>query len=270
MVLAAGAVGSPQLLMLSGIGPAEQSRSLGIEVVRHLPGVGQNLQDHPFAQVTFTTREPVDTASMPDTPHVVLRSDPAADPDLQLVFVHFPLPHREPGAEMEPWGGSAWRPERLDGYSVLFSLQRPHSRGSLRLAGADPGDSPLIDLGYYTDPRDLDLMVTALRRARQLGGAGALGPWRNGESAPGADVTGDAELRDYIKPATSSLCHLVGICAIGTGEHAVVDPDLRVRGIDGLRVADASVMPSIIAANTNATVLAIAERASSLLTGQNG
>jgi choline dehydrogenase len=155
----------------------------------------------------------------------------------------------------------------MDGYSVLCSLQRPYTRGSLKLAGPDPRESPLIDLGYYTDPHDLDLMVTALRRARQLGTANALDPWRTGELAPGGEVTSDAEMREYVKLATSSLCHLVGTCAIGTGERAVVDPDLRVHG--GLRVADASVMPSIVAANTNASVLAIAERAAAILTGQS-
>ncbi|XDO64366.1 GMC family oxidoreductase [Streptomyces sp. RLB1-33] len=268
-MLAAGAIGSPQLLLVSGVGPAEQLWHLAIDVVHHLPGVGENLQDHPFAQVTFTTREPVDAGGMPDTPHLVLRSDSAADPDLQLVFVHFPLPHRKPGAAMEPWGSSAWQPERMDGYSVLCSLQRPYSRGSLKLAGPDPRESPLIDLGYYTDPRDLDLMVTALRRARQMGTANALDRWRTCELAPGGEVTSDAEMREYVKLATSSLCHLVGTCAIGTGERAVVDPDLRVHGIGGLRVADASVMPSIVAANANATVLAIAERAAAILTGQS-
>ncbi|MER5942622.1 GMC family oxidoreductase N-terminal domain-containing protein [Streptomyces sp. NPDC001928] len=266
VVLAAGAVGSPQLLLVSGVGPAEQLRRLGIAVVHDLPGVGENLQDHPFAQVTFSTREPVEAGGLPDTPHVVLRSSPAADPDLQFVFVHFPLPHRKSGALAEPWGSSAWQPERMDGYSVLFSLQRPHSRGSLTLAGADPAAAPLIDLGYYTDPRDLDLMVSALRRARTMGAADALAPWRTSESTPGAEVNGDDELREYVKLATSSLSHLVGTCAIGTGDRAVVDPTLRVHGLEGLRVADASVMPSIVAANTNATVLAIAERAASILT----
>jgi choline dehydrogenase len=266
VVLAAGVIGSAQLLLVSGIGPAGQLRSLGIEVVQDLPGVGENLQDHPFAYVSFTAREPLDDGGLPDTPHVVLRSDPAADPDLQLVFVHFPLPHRKPGATIEPWGSSAWRPERTDGYSVTFSLQRPRSRGRLTLASPDPGAAPIIDPGYYTDPRDLDLMVTALRRAREMGHADALRPWRTGELTPGVEVTSDADLREYVKLATGSFAHLVGTCAIGTGERAVVDPQLRVRGIAALRVADASVMPSIVAANTNATVLAIAERAASILT----
>jgi choline dehydrogenase len=109
-------------------------------------------------------------------------------------------------------------------------------------------------------------MVTALRRARALGGADALAPWRTGESAPGASDDGDEQLRAYLTQTTRTLFHPVGTCAIGTGAHAVTDPDLQVHGIANLRVADASVMPSIVAANTNATVLAIAERAASILT----
>jgi choline dehydrogenase len=266
VVLTAGVIGSAQLLLVSGIGPAGQLRRLGIEVVHDLPGVGDNLQDYPFAYVSFTAKGPLDDGGLPDTPHVVLRSDPAADPDLQLVFMHFPLPHRKPGATVEPWGSSASRPELTDGYSVTFSLQRPRSRGTLTLASPDPRVAPVIDPGYYTDPRDLDLMVTALRRARDMGHASALRPWRTGELAPGSEVTSDADLRRYIKLATGSFSHLVGTCAIGNDGRAVVDPQLRVHGIAGLRVADASVMPSVVAANTNATVLGIAERAASILT----
>ncbi|WP_194916975.1 GMC family oxidoreductase [Catenulispora rubra] len=267
VVLAAGAIGSPQLLMVSGIGPAEHLRALGIEVAHDLPGVGENLQDHPFAHVTFDAEGPIDFGVAPDMPHVLLRSDPASDPNLQFVFLHFPLPHRAPGAASEPWGSSAWRPERADGYTVLFSLQRPYSRGSVRLVEPSIEVAPVIDLGCYADDRDLDLMVTALRRARELGGADALAPWRTGEAAPGAAMVGDDELRTYLRLTTSTLFHPVGTCAMGTGRDAVTDSELRVRGIGNLRVVDASVMPSIVAANTNATVLAVAERAASLLIG---
>ncbi|MEV0473923.1 GMC family oxidoreductase [Streptomyces prunicolor] len=129
---------------------------------------------------------------------------------------------------------------------------------------------PLIDLGFYTDPRDLDRMVTGIRRAREIGSFRALAPWRVAELAPGAAVTDDVPLRDYVRLATGSFAHLVGTCAIGTDERAVVDPELRVRGIEGLRIADASVMPSIVAANTNATVLAIAERAAAIIAPPRG
>ncbi|SEM19826.1 GMC family oxidoreductase [Streptacidiphilus jiangxiensis] len=268
VVLSAGAIGSPQLLMVSGVGPAEHLRQVGVDVVHDLPGVGRNLQDHPFAQVTYTTPEPIIPDGLPDMAHTMLRSTPDADPDLQFVFLHFPMPHRSPGSTVEPWGSSDWRPERLDGYSVLFSLQRPRSRGRVGLAGPTVDTAPLIDLGYYSDPRDLDLMVKALRMARSMGEAEALSRWRISELTPGSSAVRDAELRDYVKLATGSYFHLVGSCAMGTGGDAVVDPELKVHGIEGLRVADASVMPSIVAANTNATVLAIAERAAEIIAGR--
>ena len=119
VVLAAGAIGSPQLLMVSGIGPAEHLRSQGIDVAHDLPGVGKNLQDHPFSHVTFAADGPIDGGEAPDMPRVLLRSDPTEDPNLQFVFLHFPLPHRKSGAAIEPWGSADWRPERVDGYSVL-------------------------------------------------------------------------------------------------------------------------------------------------------
>ncbi|MEU7481818.1 GMC oxidoreductase [Lentzea sp. NPDC042327] len=245
VLLAAGAVGSAQLLLLSGVGPANRLRELGIDVVRDLPGVGENLQDHPFGHVTFTSRVSADDGRVPDTPQVLLRSDPVADPDLRLVFTHFALPHGKPD----------------NGFSVMFSLQRPHSRGSVRLVTADPHEVPLVDPGHYRDPRDLDLMVTGLRRAREVGEAAALSRWRIGEHLPGAGVTSDEELRAYVRRVTGTFLHFAGTCAIG----AVVDPQLRVYGTGGLRVVDASVMPTVVAAPPSASVLAVAERAAVLV-----
>jgi len=261
VVLAAGVIGSAQLLLVSGIGPAEHLERVGVDVIHDLPGVGGNLQDHPFTHVSFGTTAPVAGAGLPDVPHAVLRSDPAVDPDLQLVVTPVAMAVRSPGEDFEPWGSARWRPEPSVGYSVTVSVQRPESRGTLRLASPDPTVAPLIDPGFYTDPRDLDRMVIGIHKARAIGASLALTPWRVAELAPGAAVTDDASLRDYVRLATGSFAHLVGTCAIGTDEQAVVDPELRVRGVDGLRIADASVMPSIVAANTNATVLAIAERA---------
>ncbi|ANZ35647.1 hypothetical protein BBK82_05710 [Lentzea guizhouensis] len=245
VLLTAGAIGSAQLLLLSGVGPADHLRDNGIDVVHDLPGVGGNLQDHPFAYVTYTSRISADDGRVPDTPQVLLRSDPIEDPDLRLVFTHFALPNGLPE----------------NGYSVMFSLQRPHSRGSVRLAGTDPHDVPVVDPGHYRDPRDLDLMVTALRRAREMGEAKALSRWRVGEFRPGASMASDEELRAYVRAVTGSFRHFAGTCAIGR----VVDPALRVHGVDGVRVADASVMPTIVAANPSASVLAIAERAAVLV-----
>jgi choline dehydrogenase len=265
-VLAAGVIGSAQLLMVSGIGPAEHLRAVNVEVVHDLPGVGQNLHDHPFTHVSFRSGAPVAHARLPDLPHVVLRSAPSAEPDLQLVVTPAPMAVRSPGDDFEPWGSSKWRPEQGSGYSVTVSLQRPRSRGTIRLTSPYPEIDPLIDPGYYTHPHDLELMVIGLRRARELGEAEALAPWRVAELSPGTDMTDDESLLHYVRRSTRSFFHLVGTCAMGTGERSVVDPELRVHGIEGLRVADASVMPSIVSANTNATVLAIAERTASILT----
>jgi choline dehydrogenase len=179
---------------------------------------------------------------------VLLRTDPAGDPDLQIFFIEAPL-----------HGRFVPRPE--DGYSVVFSLMTPVSRGTVRLAGPDPGLAPLIDPRYLTDDHDVERMLTGLRIAREIGSAEALSPSR--EVPPG-------EPHAYLRDTVSSYYHAAGTCRIGHDGTAVVDSELRVHGIEGLRVADASVMPSIVSANTNATVLAIAERAAALVRGGAG
>jgi choline dehydrogenase len=146
----------------------------------------------------------------------------------------------------------------------MVSLMAPFSRGSLRLAGISPGAHPLIDPAYYTDQRDVDIVVAGLRIAREIGAAPALSPWCGREALPGPDVRGE-ELRTYIRTNLRSYSHYAGTCAIGTDDRSVVDTSLHVHGISNLRVADASVMPSPISANTNATVYAIAERAAELI-----
>jgi choline dehydrogenase len=151
---------------------------------------------------------------------------------------------------------------------VVSALMTPVSRGSLRLNGADPEGSPLIDPNYLADERDVESMVIGLRRAREVGEAKALSAWRDHELMPGTAVQDDAALRDAVRQNAGTLFHAVGTCRIGTDSGAVVDPELRVHGVEGLRVADASVMPSIVSTNTCATVLAIAERAATLITGK--
>jgi choline dehydrogenase len=256
VVLSAGAIGTPQLLMLSGVGPAGHLRELGIEVVADLPGVGANLQDHPMSQVAYTATHPVGPGGYTTRPHVLLRSDLSAAPDLQVLFVEFPVhPRKAPGPE--------------DGYSILFSLMTPASRGTVRLASADPAEPPLIDPRYLTDPSDIARMTTGLRVAREIGSARALAAVRGRELFPGPDAQTDEALHAYLRATLSTYFHPVGTAKIGTDAMAVVDPLLQVQGIANLRIADASVMPSIVSANTNATVLAIAERAASLIGGES-
>lgn len=251
-VLAAGAVGSPHLLMLSGIGPADHLRSVGVPVVADLPGVGANLQDHVTSYVVYGSPEATPAAGPSAEAQVVARSSAAAAPDLLLLFV---------GAALRP----RWTGAEPGGHSVLFSLMDPASRGTLRLRDADPAGSPLLDPAYLTDDRDLERLVAGLRLARQLGGTGALASFGTAEDFPGTGATDDEACRAYLRATASTYFHPAGTCRIGTDPLAVVDPALRVRSTAGLRIADASVMPSLVSAPTNATVLAIAERAAHLM-----
>jgi choline dehydrogenase len=254
VVLTAGAIGTAHLLMLSGIGPADHLRDRGVEVVHHLPGVGGNLQDHVMAGVVYSAARPLPE---PHNNHGealgLLRSSAAADaPDLQIIFVDVPS-HSPvlagPGA----------------GYTIRVSLMRPHSRGTVRLASAVPTDAPAIDPAYYSDPRDLRLMVAGIEAARTIGRAKALDGWRGEEVLPGPGVEDDAAIASYLRQAVASYFHPVGTARIGTDENAVVNEELKVRGIEGLRVADGSVMPSIVSGNTNATIYGIAERAAAIV-----
>lgn len=256
VVLSAGAIGTPQLLMLSGVGPWDHLRDVGVEPVLDLPGVGANLQDHPMSTITYSTRQPIpaDPADPPGQAAGLVRSDLATDgPDLQILFVS--LPYRAPSL-----------PGPDSGYTISFSAMAPYSRGSVRLAAADAKVPPRVDPNYLGDERDVATMTAGLRVAREIGETAALAPWRDAEAQPGPDIRSAATVRDYLRRSLLAYFHYSGTCRIGEDETAVVDPWLRVRGISGLRVADASVMPSIVSANTNATVYAIAERAAQLLT----
>jgi choline dehydrogenase-like flavoprotein len=256
VVLSAGAVGTPQLLMLSGIGPADHLDDHGIEVVADLPGVGANLHDHPMCGVVYQSAQPVPHGTNNHGEVLGLLSTGIGEhgPDVQILFLDIPLRADSlPGPGME------------HGYAIMASLVTPFSRGSLRLASRTPGAHPVIDPAYYTDQRDLDIVVAGLRIAREIGAAPALAPWCGGEALPGPDLRGRESLRGYVKTNMQSYHHYAGTCAIGTDERSVVDTSLRVHGISNLRVADASVMPSPISANTNATVYAIAERAVELI-----
>ncbi len=255
VVLTAGAIGSPQLLMLSGIGPQAHLREVGVNVVLDLPGVGANLHDHPTAVLVYRAAIPV-PAAVNNHAEVIglMQSEWAgAAPDLQVVFV-------DAAAEM------AGVDIPVDnGYTFGVSLMQPVSRGTVRLSAPDNSTAPRIDPNYFGDDRDMRTMIAGLRLAREIGQASALAAWRGEEVAPGPDVTDEEALRAYVKASFISYYHPVGTCAMGNTESSVVDSEMRVRGIGGLRVADASVMPSIPSNNTNATVYAIAERAAEMI-----
>jgi choline dehydrogenase-like flavoprotein len=252
VVLTAGTVGSAQLLLTSGIGPPSDLRAVGVEVAADLPGVGANLFDHPMSGVVYRSARPVPAGQNNHGEALgLIRSHPDAGmPDLQIMFVDVPLRAQTlPGPAI---GG---------GYTLATSLMLPRSRGSVRLASAEPGTPPLIDPNYYADPRDLETFAAGLRATREIGRAAALDPWRGEEVLPGPGADDNPCLRGYLRRNLSTYAHPGGTCRIGT--------DLRVRGISGLRVADASVMPSAPSANTNATVYAIAERAAGLIQAQS-
>lgn len=256
VVVAAGTVGSPLVLMRSGIGPARHLRETGVEVIADVSGVGQNLQDHPAATVVYESARRMPQGENGHGEVLgLLRSDPALDaPDLQILFVDVPLSVPAlPGPDQ--------------GYALLVSLMAPRSRGSVRMRSADPRIGPRLDPNYLSDSRDIDVLVTGLDLARAIGRAGALDLWRGAEVHPGADTSTENTLRAYLLSALQTYHHPVGTCRIGDDETAVLDTELRVRGIEGLRVADASVMPSIVSGNTMATVYGIAERAAGLIGG---
>jgi choline dehydrogenase len=259
VVLAAGAIGSAQLLLVSGIGPGDHLRTVGVEPVVELPGVGSNLHDHPLASVVYAASRPIPfpmTNGPGEAMGFVQTSKGQDGPDLQFVFMAAPLP-------------VPTLPTPEHGYTMFFSAITPHSRGSVRLLSPDIEVLPEVDPRYLADERDVAAMCEGLRVARRIGQAGALASWRSEEVNPGSHVsdTDTAALHEYLRLSLGCYFHYVGTCRMGRGELAVVDPQLRVRGITGLRVADASVMPSIVAANTAATVYGIAERAADLIKG---
>jgi choline dehydrogenase len=237
--------------MLSGLGPERHLRKLDIDVVEDLAGVGANLHDHPLAGITYEARQPVEPGANNHAEVSALqRTGPDVDePDLQFVFIDVPF---HPATLQGP----------ANGYTIAFSVMTPLSRGTLRLASADPAQAPRINPNYLAEPEDVRRMLIGLQRAREIGAASALADWRARQVLPGPEAVDAACAREYLERCTGPYFHLVGTCAIGQ----VVDPQLRVRGIDGLRVADASVMPSIVSANTNATTVMIAERAAALIT----
>jgi choline dehydrogenase len=254
VIVCAGAVGSPQLLLLSGIGPAGALRAVGVDPVADLPGVGQNLQDHPIVLVSYASPAPLPASGYNHGEvYAALRSGFAdAWPDLHLFPILLPLAPQ--GCQAPPYG-----------YALVAAVVAPDSRGSVRLASADPRATPLIDPGFLHQARDVDRLQEALEVVRQAGCGAEFGQVRLAEVWPGPQVRTRAGVRGYLRRRVGSYYHPAGSCRMGSDPGAVVDPQLRVHGVAGLRVADASVMPVIPNAPLNATVLAIAEKAAELI-----
>jgi choline dehydrogenase len=256
VVVCGGTIGSPQLLLLSGIGPAEELRALGIDVVADVPGVGRNLHDHLLSPVIFAAEREVGPPS-PGLPacqtHLFWRSRPGLPvPDIQPI--HFMVPMYEP-----------WMDGPENGFTLLGGMVRPVSRGTVRLTGPSPEDPVALDPNILACDADLDSLVAAVELCRRIGAAPALRAWGASERYPGPSVDTAEGLEQYVRETAITYHHQVGTCKMGTDEDAVVDPRLRVRGIEGLRVADASIMPAVTTGNTNAPSIMIGERAAQFL-----
>ncbi len=256
VVLAAGAYNSPQLLMCSGLGPADHLTDHGIDVVADLPGVGRNLQDHLFAFVVHERtddRPPAPTSNIGEGAGYLYVDEDEPAPDVQFHFC--PTYYMNHGFD---------NPEGL-GFSLGVTQVRPESVGRVELASADPTDDPVIDPQYLSAEPDLAVLREGIKRAREVARADALSEFRGPEVWPGEDVETDAEIEAHIRETAHTVYHPVGTCKMGSDEMAVVDDSLRVHGVEGLRVADASVMPKITSGNTNAPAIAIGEKAAAMI-----
>ena len=283
VILCAGAVQTPQLLQLSGVGPAALLREHGIPIVAELPGVGENLQDHLQLRLLYRVSKPIttndDLRSLAGRARIALewllrRSGPLAvginqgglftrlmpgerTPDIQFHFGT--LSADVSGGAPHPWPGCTFSVCQL----------RPASRGSIRIASPDPAAAPSIRANYLASETDRRYAVASLRYARRLAATAALAPYLVEEIRPGPEVESDAALLDSARRFGQTIFHPVGTCRMGTDAMAVVDPRLRVRGVPGLRVADASIMPAIVSGNTNAAVIMIAEKAADMIAGSD-
>ncbi|MGQ0622934.1 MAG: GMC family oxidoreductase [Panacagrimonas sp.] len=282
VILAAGAIGSPQLLLLSGVGPREEIEKHGIQMVHELPGVGRNLQDHLDIHVTVRDRSRQAVSFHPRAWWRTLKSvwsylrvrqgeltsnlaqaggfvktDPQQSiPDLQWHFL--PAVYANHGLKLRPLF-------RHFAMSLLTCYLRPESRGTLRLRSANPLDPPLIDANYLATPRDLDALVTGVRKAREVFAQPAFAEIRGEEMEPGCQVQTDEQIADYVRARSETVYHPVGTCRMGVDNMAVVDVRLRVRGLEALRVVDASIMPTLVGGNTNAPASVIGEKGARMI-----
>jgi 4-pyridoxate dehydrogenase len=282
VIIAAGTFNSPQLLMLSGIGPAAHLREIGIDVVADLP-VGRNLQDHLGAYMMYRRKQPGafhremrfdrmavsmlraylfgsgPATVVPGGLHAFIKTRPElAVPDIEFMF-------RGTAAKPHLWFPLV-RSAFVDGFGIRPTLLHPNSRGELLLGSADPLAAPRIVYRFFTAPNDLPTLREGFKRAREIAFQNAMDPYRDEEINPGLAVKTDAEIDAWLKKVVITAHHPAGTCAIG--QDGVLDPDLKVHGIEGLRVCDASAMPDLVSAHINACVLMMAEKGADLIRGR--
>jgi choline dehydrogenase len=285
VLLSAGSYNSPQLLMLSGIGRADDLSQLGIRAQHNLPGVGQNLSEHPNFAVTFKARGTETStrdlrldraiahlanwaltgggpfATNNTAGNIYLRSLPGLGrPDIQIIFTTL-------GLDSGLWFPGLTQPPRYR-YTARGGLLHPESRGWVKLRSDDPRDKPRIFFNMFAEQADLETMIRAIRYSRDLFSYKPLSDLVEGELTPGPHLQTDQELGQFLRRTVTHRHHPVGTCAMGPGPSAVVDPELRVRGIEGLRVVDASVMPDEPSGNTNIPTIMIAEKAADMIRGR--
>ena len=283
VIVTSGAIGSPKLLMQSGIGPADHLRAVGVNVVHDLPGVGGNLQDHLDLFVicectgdhTYDKYNQPHRAAWAGLQYLLLKKGPVASSLFETGgFWYVEQGARSPDIQFHLGLGSGIEAGvakmKNPGVTLNSAYLRPRSRGSVRLASADPAAAPLIDPDYWADSRDRDLAIQGLRLAREIVRQTALKRFVMAERLPGDALKTDADLFDYACAHAKTDHHAVGTCRIGPANHpaSVVTPDLRLIGLEGLRVADASVMPFIPSCNTNAPTIMVAEKAADHILGK--
>ncbi len=262
VLLCCGAIQSPQLLMVSGIGPADHLREFGIETVMDLQGVGQNLADHAAANIVMELENSVpDWRLTPCEVTMMLQVD-NSEPAPDLLY-HFVLRMRDKYVDNDP------RIAGLNGVKISPNVTRPKSRGYLRLLSPDFEDPPEINLNYFSDPEGYDMctMIKGLRFAREITDTNTFRTVSSREVLPGLSVQSDDELAAYVRETCETVYHPAGTCRMGRTDDAmaVVGPDLKVKGVEGLRVCDASVFPSMVTVNINNTVMMVAEKAAALV-----
>jgi len=282
VIVCGGAINSPQLLQLSGVGPADLLRDNGIDVVHALPGVGENLQDHYQIRIVYECTKDI---TLNEVQHrwtrrigaglryafnrtgplrigagqvgVFARTrDDLASPDVQFHFI--PFSAAAPGEGLH----------KFPGFTVSVCQLRPSSRGSIKINSADPGQHPSIQPNYLTTSDDEQCMLDGIRLIRKVAQASAIQPYIKSEYIPGPDITSDADLLEYIRNNGNTIFHPAGTCKMGNDETAVVDEQLRVHGVEGLRVADASIMPTVLSGNTNAGCIMIGEKLAEMMIGE--
>ena len=280
VILCAGVYGSPQILMLSGLGPAAHLRRHGIDVVADLP-VGDNLHDHMFVQMTFVMRSARNRGTTPYFAGGMIKEAVRGGTWMgrtvfeAVGFVRSPRAREIPDIQIHalPWSypfpnqdaPTRHKVDKRSALTIMPTLIYPKSRGTLRLASADPAAPPVIDPAYLTDPDDSRLLLDGMDLVREVMASNIIAKGISAELSPGPGYRGREALAKELPNRATSVYHAVGTCRMGVDERAVVDPALRVRGIDGLRVADASIMPSIVGGNTNAPAMMIGEHCASLI-----